>query len=58
MLLNTLTFDDPPTLADLETMRAKMNEFILAARRQASQTRRRGDKDSVLVFVSATFPRP
>jgi len=24
---------DPPTLADLETVRAKMNEFILAARR-------------------------
>lgn len=33
--LDTPFANDPPTLADLEVMRAKMNEFILAARRAA-----------------------
>lgn len=31
--MDTAFVNDPPTLADLETMRAKMNELILALRR-------------------------
>ena len=31
--LDTSFANDPPTLADMETMRAKVNELILALRR-------------------------
>jgi hypothetical protein len=31
--LDTAFTNDPPTLADIEVLRAKMNELILAARR-------------------------